>query len=185
MMRRWLLVGVTMMMILGGCATDERAARVQFTLTLMDKTKTMVGSIKEKVTAATEQLATDKELNLTEAEKKCDDLKDFCKKEVQKQAEDIRTARLNLTDAQKKEFDEQFKTQVKDKMNALSTETLALQAALKKLEEAVAKPESFSKGGPPDEAQAKQDQAKKAVEALKKKFGEAQAEFETLSRKAQ
>lgn len=181
MIRRWVLTGVAMMIILGGCANDERKARVQFTLGLMDQTTSLVRNIKEKLTAATQQMETDKELNLDETIKKCEELKDFCKKSVQKQAEDIRTARLGVTDAEKEEYKTEFEPQIRSKMKSLLDETLELDKALKKLEDAV-KTQEFK--GDEVEARAKKS-AVSALAKLKKKFDEAQAEFETLNRKSQ
>lgn len=177
MMLRWVLTGIAMVVFLGGCASDERRARINFTLSLMDQTTTQLKTIKEKIAAADDKMIADKELDLSEAVKKCEELKDWCKKNVQKHFQEIQASRLLVSDAEKAEFKKEFDTSVNQKELALGKATLELDTALKKLEADVKNAANFNSNV------TKQNDAIDAVEKLKKTLGEAQAEFESLNRK--
>lgn len=176
MTRRWLLTGVAMVIFLGGCGTDVKRDAINHVLTLMENTTSKVKKLRETVTAATEKMAADKELDLSEPDKLCDELKKFCKDQVQKYALQIQSMRFIVSDAEREDFKRAYEDPMDKKVLAMNSETLELDKAIKKLE-ADSTTLNFTKDS-------KREDAKKAIEELKKKFSEAQGEFESLNRKS-
>ena len=151
---------------------------MQFTLGLMDQCTTLIRNIEQQVVSAADKINDkDKELDLSEAYKKCEELKDFCKKQVQKQALEIQSSRTIITKDEMEGFKNEFqRAQINARAKSLREESNELDQAVKKLETAV---NTHLASNP-----TKLADAKKSIEDLKKHFGEAQAEFESLNRKS-
>jgi hypothetical protein len=179
-MRRCVLTSVAMLIFLGGCGSDLNRIAINHTLDLMEQTTTKLKALTGKVKEAAQKLVDEKfqkELDLADATKLCDDLKKFCKDPktgVQQYALEIQRMRLNPSDADKEELRREFGDRINKRVVDMHAETVELDKAMKDLED---------KANTGTFTESMKKEAKKSIEELKKKLGEAQAEFESLNRK--
>jgi hypothetical protein len=159
---------------LGGCASDAKRADINQTLLMMDQTTAQMKNLKEKITSSTEKMTSDKELDLTEATRICEQLKDFCNKEVQRQA--LAMQGLKVSEPEKETFKAEFQGKLTQKAKDQIKERDELDAAVKNLEK-TASTATFK-----DET--KKREAAEAIKSLKEKMAAFIAEFESLTRKS-
>jgi L-fucose isomerase-like protein len=160
MKRFWMFAGVfALCTLLTGCGQETREGLVTDTVARMKTAANQVGTITSKVKEATDAAKGGKKLDLTEAAKAADALKETGVKIVEiKQRIDL--VRQQITDDERKEYAEGVKKSLNDAFAGLLTQK-------KELREALAAAEVYDKS---------------KVDELRKRIVEAEGPFEAQAR---